>query len=310
MRQRTSVTMIAIWFGYSGLFPALADEIVDLSKHTPLEISLDKVGPTATGTPAAVRFDISTGVTTRVKLRQADDKLPYSPPDFSDNPSNEPQFVGPLTPPDPRLVKISFDLNGLHVCSGAVVGRRLILTAGHCVHAGGGGPFARSVKVYPGYENSRAPFGGFDAASLVAFAGWTDEGDFAHDIALIALRSDLPPAVGSFGVRALTAPCDVANDFRWPEAFERRHYNGRFENLEKQMSLAWGGGGNCARGMFLTRQRTYPGSSGSPNLATDGGFIFTVHSAEGQFVSVDAVVTKAKACVISNGGNIQSCSVP
>lgn len=57
--------------------------------------------------------------------------------------------------------------------------RNAVWTAGHCLHRGSGGGagwYANHVFI-PAYERNSNPFGWWYGASLLATAGWTDNGD-------------------------------------------------------------------------------------------------------------------------------------
>src|SRR3712207_8520122 len=55
-----------------------------------------------------------------------------------------------------------------YVCSAGAVNsgkRRLVLTAGHCVHGGRGGQWMQNWVFYPGYQNGEGPAGALDRKS-------------------------------------------------------------------------------------------------------------------------------------------------
>ena len=99
--------------------------------------------------------------------------------------------------PSRAVVYISSTLGG---CSGNLIGKDTVLTAGHCVHSGGsGGTWASSVTVYPGRNGNSSPFGSCGASWLASVSGWTVNGDEKFDYGVVKLNCDVGNTVGWFG---------------------------------------------------------------------------------------------------------------
>lgn len=83
--------------------------------------------------------------------------------------------------------------------TGWLMGPRLVVTAGHCVHAGAGGSFFQSVEVIPGANGPLQPFGAKVVASaeLRASSAWTATGSQALDYGAILLDAAFTSGAGS-----------------------------------------------------------------------------------------------------------------
>lgn len=93
-------------------------------------------------------------------------------------------------------------------CSGALVGRRTVLTAGHCVHEGNSGRFSTNVRVYPGANGSSSPYGSCAATKLATHANWVASRDHRYDWGLIQLACTVGTTTGWLGMSAAAAVGD------------------------------------------------------------------------------------------------------
>lgn len=85
-------------------------------------------------------------------------------------------------------------------CSGALIGPDTVLTAGHCVHSGGGGgTWSQNVTVYPGRNGPTSPYGSCTAKTLYSVLGWTRDKNAAYDYGAIKLNCKAGNTVGWFG---------------------------------------------------------------------------------------------------------------
>ncbi|WP_197529631.1 trypsin-like serine peptidase [Botrimarina mediterranea] len=82
--------------------------------------------------------------------------------------------------------------------TGWLMGPRLVVTAGHCVHQGDGGNFFESVEVIPGMNDSARPFGSqvIPSSRLRASNDWKQSGLVQSDYGAILLNSEFLSRTG------------------------------------------------------------------------------------------------------------------
>lgn len=76
---------------------------------------------------------------------------------------------------------------GNFVCSGTMVDAQTVMTAGHCVHEGSGGNWSTGMTVSPSWDGDDDAYGSSNGIHLHSYTGWTDNGDFDHDMGYIHL---------------------------------------------------------------------------------------------------------------------------
>jgi len=75
-----------------------------------------------------------------------------------------------------------------YVCSAGTVNsnsKRLISTAGHCVHHGSGGTWHQNWTFVPYYDHGNRPYGTWSAYRLVTFNGWANSSDLNYDVGFV-----------------------------------------------------------------------------------------------------------------------------
>jgi hypothetical protein len=80
-----------------------------------------------------------------------------------------------------------------YACSAGTINtgrRRLVLTAGHCVHGGSGGQWMQNWVFYPGYQFGGGAPGAFPAYQLWAKNGWINNSDTHYDYAFAITQNN------------------------------------------------------------------------------------------------------------------------
>ena len=93
---------------------------------------------------------------------------------------------------------------GTFRCTATLISKSILVTAGHCVHGGGGGSanYIKSGIFYPAYANGAAPYGSASAAYVLTTSGWYNTGalDQGYDVGLVVLnnRSGTTTEIGNY----------------------------------------------------------------------------------------------------------------
>jgi V8-like Glu-specific endopeptidase len=114
---------------------------------------------------------------------------------------NESQTVGKVYFTNPAN-------GGNYVCSAATVNsgkKRLVQTAGHCVHGGPGGQWMTNWTFVPRYRNGSRPFGTWTAYALTARTAWLNSASYNEDMGIAIMNSlggnKIVNVVGGNGLR-------------------------------------------------------------------------------------------------------------
>lgn len=91
-----------------------------------------------------------------------------------------------------------------YIGSGAFIGPRVVLTAGHCVYLHADGGWARQVRVIPGRNGNTMPYGDATGTRYWSVKGWVNDRDSDYDYAVIVLPSALGSRVGWMGLANLS----------------------------------------------------------------------------------------------------------
>ncbi len=87
-------------------------------------------------------------------------------------------------------------------CTGFLINRNTVATAGHCVHTGGPGGSWRprsTFRIYPGYNTNTAPYGSCTARRLHSVNGWVNSGSHQYDYGAVKLNCNVGNSTGWYG---------------------------------------------------------------------------------------------------------------
>jgi glutamyl endopeptidase len=108
--------------------------------------------------------------------------------------------VTPTTSYPARAIGL-INRNGVLHCTGWLISRDTILTAGHCVHTGGSaGTWYSGLTFRVGSDGNTAPYGTCSPRGTWALNGWLNSGDTRYDAGIIKLNCTVGNTVGWFGM--------------------------------------------------------------------------------------------------------------
>ena len=250
-----------------------------------------------TGPTIAIIYDMLSGTTNTASVPGDEIRLP----NIGDTSMNPVLIEVPVRPGHSTFAKIVFN-DGF--CSGTAIGRRLFLTAGHCVYDRESQPggFRKSAMVYPGYSLGQSR-GEFKARRFIAFNGWTASGDYAHDIALVEIDTDLPADIAMLELSSDAYACGPNG------AFDRHYYKGG-SDYQLRVSAPHVG---CRDSQYFWAIGTWKGSSGSAAVRTGTNQVYGVYSnfaTNPVALGFDAPLTAGKICFIRNNYLGGACQPP
>lgn len=175
--------------------------------------------------------------------------------------------------PNKAIVQIvRRDPGGPYKCTGFLISRDTVATAGHCVHPGGGGAdrFFRTtgITVYPGRNGAEMPFGACRVKMLYAPGAWVHRQDLAADVGALRLDCQRPFSLGFE---------------RSVDALEGRTVTLRGYPCDKPKGTLWSMDGAITAstaGKVYYRLTTYGCQSGSPvfEMRPDGPYVLAIHT--------------------------------
>lgn len=137
------------------------------------------------------------------------DGLEVIPPDSLPTPAsiigddNTTQITNVDAYPYCAIVRLTITLQDNRVTygTGALVGKNLVLTAGHCVYSEENG-WVKSITVKPGGVNSK--FSATTTSKIYSVGGWVDNNNWEYDYGILKLSTNVGEETGTFGLASRT----------------------------------------------------------------------------------------------------------
>lgn len=167
-------------------------------------------------------------------------------------------------------------------CTGFIIDRNSVLTAGHCVYSRGNDGWATGITVRPGANGSgNFPYGAFESENLYSVTGWTKYSDRNYDYAVINISGTFPSTIGTFGY-------GVATNSNFGGEFARiTGYPADRDNLDatKPLYTQWYHSGTIKLPLLNSRAVYYyadttKGQSGSPVYIPGENIARAIHTSE------------------------------
>jgi V8-like Glu-specific endopeptidase len=147
---------------------------------------------------------------------------------------------------------------GSYIGTAWFIGRRTLLTAGHCVYSDTDfGGWIGSIEASPGRNGQQFPFGSFKATRFSTLEKWKNTSDPDFDVGCIHLEEPVGDQVGWFSIAALS-DTELANQLLNVSGYPGDRGNGteQYHHANRVLHPA-------ARRIYYDID-TYGGQSGSP----------------------------------------------
>ncbi|MCB1919798.1 MAG: serine protease [Candidatus Competibacteraceae bacterium] len=192
------------------------------------------------------------------------------------------------------------------VCTGWMIGKDTVATAGHCVHSGGStGEWYQNHVAYPGRDRRRAPYGSCKATRTWSVNGWIEERNPEYDYGALKLNCDVGNRTGWFGfywqrdflnepVAVQGYPGDKPSGTQWLDVDKNRCNSTRkvFYKLDTFGGMSGGPIWNSTAhdGAYAMGIHT----NGAPSYGCNGTYNSGVRITEGVFDNLKAWIDSAK----------------
>jgi V8-like Glu-specific endopeptidase len=192
------------------------DLVVDSKRQAQAAVTAEPDGPPGqVAGVAPASSALVNGATASMAARTSSGPFPYS----------RYEITTPEIFPFSASGKVFFRMGGgNYVCSATALAsenKSAVITAGHCVNDGAGGPWATNWTFAPGYRNGVAPYGVWAADSLHTTTGWLSQANLRYDIGAAIIRPNtsgqlLVDVVGGRGIAWNQSTAQFFRSFGYP----------------------------------------------------------------------------------------------
>lgn len=203
--------------------------------------------------------------------------FPSTPEEIEAVSINNNKRIGQYAPVDSYTVypwrtvgKIFFTKAGLnYVCSGSVIKRNVISTAGHCVYDGSAGGFVTNFIFVPGYHVSGGvamrPYGTWYARQLRTTGSWANNAAFCQDYAFAVMWDNSGAALGDVvGILGWSINNDAPNTIWTSLGYPQAAPHDGTQNFYSTSGFAGSANPGCTPNTIGLYTSATPGSSGGP----------------------------------------------
>lgn len=174
-------------------------------------------------------------------------------------------------------------------CTATLISRSILVTAGHCVHNGGGGQrnYIRSGTFYPAYNGAVSTYGYATSAWVITTSGWYNTGslDRGYDVGLVVLnkRAGTATEIGAYTgwMGFCHTNCLQPQWYNTQIGYPGNYYSGRYQTQGQHHQRSDGYDYVFGSGML-------GGSSGGPQI-TNLGSISDSSGNAGQYAARNQV---------------------
>ncbi len=167
----------------------------------------------------------------------------------------------------------SDDLGYQYSCSASVIANRVVVTAGHCVHAGTAEGYYRNFIFIPAYRDGKAPYQAWTASYALTTKAWMTSDCLvpnAGDFAVLQMNDNVNVEGKTISLGNVTGKLGTATNKLTPNHLHHLGYPCNFDQCEQMHQVTAGSGPAIAPNNVEYGSDARSGSSGGPWIQNFG----------------------------------------